>query len=122
MKYLLLLTNSAEDVASWDDISDAERARLRDEAMPAWGEFFAWVGQKGIEVDGLELEEPQRSKLVRVRDGELLVTDGPYAETKELVGGLFVVDLPSLDDAIELAERIPVAKTGSVEIRPVVER
>lgn len=122
MKYLLLLTNSPEDVASWDGLTDEEKSRLREAAIPAWGELFAWVGQKGLELDGLELQEPQSGKLVRVRDGELLVTDGPYAETKELVGGLFVVDLPSLDDAIELAQRIPVAKTGSVEIRPVVER
>jgi hypothetical protein len=122
MKYLLLLTNAAEEIASWEGLTEEEAARLREAEMPAWGELFGWIEQKGIQLDGLELDEPARGKLVQVRDGETIVTDGPYAETKEQVGGFFAVDLPNLDDAIELASRIPVAKKASVEIRPVVER
>ena len=122
MKYLLLLTNTAEDVASWDGMSEEEQKRLREAEMPAWGELFAWVEQKGLQLDGLELDDPRGGKLVQVRDGETIVTDGPYAETKEQVGGFFVVDLPNLDEAIELASRIPVAKNASVEIRPLVDR
>jgi len=122
MKYLLLLTNNAEDVASWESLSPEEAQKLREAEMPAWGELFGWIGEKGYDVDGLELESPGEAKLVQVRDGETLVTDGPFAETKEQVGGFFLADLPNLDEAIELASRIPVAKSASVEIRPVVER
>jgi hypothetical protein len=70
---------------------------------------------KGYELDGRDT-----AKVVRVRDGERLVTDGPFAETKELVGGLFVTELPDLDEAIRLASLIPTAEQGSLEIRPVV--
>ena len=55
-----------------------------------------------------------------MRDGERTVTDGPFAETKELIGGLFLLDLPDLDEAIRLAARIPAARHGSIEIRPVI--
>jgi hypothetical protein len=121
MKYLLLLNNTAEQTRSWETLSDEEAARIRAEEIPKWGELFAWVEQKGIEVDGLELDLPSKSKTVRVRDGETLVTDGPYVETKELVGGYFLVELDDLDQAIELAARVPVARKGSVEIRPLIE-
>jgi hypothetical protein len=121
MKYLLLLNNTAEQTRSWETLSDEEAARIRAEEIPKWGELFAWVEQKGIEVDGLELDLPSKSKTVRVREGETLVTDGPYVETKELVGGYFLVELDDLDQAIELAARVPVARKGSVEIRPLIE-
>ena len=122
MKYLLLLTNDAAEVARWETLSEEEAARLREEEMPRWGELFAWIEQKGLQVEGLELDSPRTAKLVQVRDGETLVTDGPFAETKEQLGGFFVADCENLDDAIELATRIPVARTASVEIRPLVER
>jgi len=122
MKYLLLLTSSPDARASWETMSEEEQKRAREAEMPAWGELFGWIEQKGLQVEGLELDDPKDGKLVQVRDGETIVTDGPYAETKEQVGGFFLVDLPNLDDAIELASRIPVAKTASVEIRPLVER
>jgi hypothetical protein len=122
MKYLMLLTSRAEDIASWEGLSDEEARRLRESQMPAWAELFRWIEQRRLEVEGLELTEPKQAKLVQVRDGETIVTDGPYAETKEQVGGVFVVDLPSLDEAIDFASRIPVVKKASVEIRPLVER
>jgi hypothetical protein len=58
---------------------------------------------------------------VRVRDGERIVTDGPFAETKEAIGGLFLMDLPDLDEAIRLASLIPTAEHGSIEIRPILQ-
>jgi hypothetical protein len=121
MKYLLLLNNSTEDTRSWDALSEEEASRLRAEEIPKWGALFAWMEQKGIEAEGLELDGPSKAKTVRVRDGEALVTDGPYVETKEQIGGYFLVELDDLDEAIELASRIPVAQKGSVEIRPLVE-
>ena len=121
MKYLLLLTNDPDDLDRWSTMSEDEQKRLREAEMPAWGELFGWAEQKGLQLDGLELDDPREAKLVQVRDGETIVTDGPYAETKEQVGGFFVVDLPNLDDAIELASRIPAAKNASVEIRPLAD-
>jgi hypothetical protein len=121
MKYLMLLNNSAEDARSWESLTEKEAAKLRAEEVPKWGELFAWMGEKGIEADGLELEGPGTTKTVQVRDGEALVTDGPYVETKEQVGGYFLVDLDDLDQAIELAARIPVVHKGSVEIRPLTD-
>ena len=78
------------------------------------------MSEQGIDLSGLELEDPANARVVRVRDGETLVTDGPYVETKELLGGYFLADCKDLDQAIELAERVPVAVRGSVEIRPLV--
>jgi len=120
MKYALLLTNQADEVASWQDLSEAEQQKLRAEEMPQWGELFGWIEQKGLKVEGLELDSPNEARTVRVRDGETLVTDGPYAETREQIGGFFVIESDDLDDAIELASRVPVVRKGSVEIRPVV--
>lgn len=121
MKYLLLLNNSTEETRSWESLSEEEASRLRAEEIPKWEGLFAWMGQKGIESDGLELDGPSNTKTVRVRDGEALITDGPYVETKEQIGGYFLVELDDLDQAIELASRIPVVQKGSIEIRPLVE-
>jgi hypothetical protein len=121
MKYLLLLNNSTEASRFWETLSDEEAAKLRSQEIPKWGELFAWMGEKGIETDGLELDSPSTAKTVRVRDEEVLVTDGPHAETKEQIGGYFLVELDHLDEAIELAARIPVVQKGSVEIRPLVQ-
>jgi hypothetical protein len=121
MRYLLLLNNTTEDTRSWEALSEEEAAGLRAEEIPKWAELFAWMEQKGIEVAGLELDGPSKAKTVRVRDGEALVTDGPYVETKEQIGGYFLAELADLDQAIALAARIPVVRKGSVEIRPLVE-
>jgi hypothetical protein len=121
MKYLMLLNNSIEDVRSWESLSEEGVSELRSQEIPRWEKLFAWMGQAGIESDGLELDGPSKVKTVRVRDEEALVTDGPYVETKEQIGGYFLVELDNLDQAIELATRIPVVEKGSVEIRPVVE-
>jgi hypothetical protein len=121
MKYLLLLHNSAEDTRFWETLAEDEASRLRSEEIPKWSDLFAWMGQRGIESEGLELDGPSKAKTVRLREGETLVTDGPYVETKEQIGGYFLVELGDLDQAIELASRIPVARKGSVEIRPLIE-
>ncbi len=122
MKYLMLLTNDADEIARWEALSDEEKQALRAEEMPQWNELFAYMQQKGAWGDGLELDEPHTARTVRIRDGEALVTDGPYAETKEQIGGFFDTNLPDLDTALEYAARIPASEYGSVEVRPVVER
>ena len=121
MKYLLLLNNDTASVDSWRDLSAEEAAALRAEEIPRWNALFGWAGEQGIELDGLELDDPQTARVVRVRDNETTVTDGPFAETKEQVGGYFVAECKDLDQAIELAQHIPIVSTGSVEIRPIAE-
>ena len=122
MRYLLLLNNDAADVEEWRKLTPDEARKARQQEIPRWNELFQWLGERGIEVDGLELEEPDKALVVRVRDGQTIVSDGPYAETKEIVGGYFVVKAEDLDQAIEVAQRVPVASKGSVEIRPLNER
>jgi hypothetical protein len=120
MKYLLLLNSDAASIEAWHDLSDAEARKLREQEMPRWNELFGWMSEQGIDVSGLELEEASKARVVRVRDGKTLVSDGPFAETKEVIGGYFLADCKDLDQAIELAERVPLVGKGSVEIRPVV--
>jgi hypothetical protein len=120
MKYLLLLNNNVEQLHAWHALSLEERQQQREETLPRWEAVFTWAQQQGIETSGLELDDPAKARVIRVRDGEALVTDGPFAETKELLGGYFLADCKDLDQAIELAERVPVAERGSVEIRPVL--
>jgi hypothetical protein len=122
MKYLLLLNSDAASVESWHELSQEEAVKLREQELPKWNELFGWMGEKGIEVDGLELDDVDKARVVRVRDGATLVSDGPYAETKEVIGGYFIADCKDLDQAIELAEHVPVVDRGSVEIRPLVTR
>ena len=120
MKYVALLTNTAEDRARWETMSAEEAAAARAAEMPKWNALFEELGPHLI--DGKELEEPATAKTVRVRDGETIVTDGPYAETKEQLGGFFVLDCEDLDQALALATKIPVVERASVELRPVIER
>jgi hypothetical protein len=121
MKYLLLLNNDVAEWDAWRRLSPDEAARHREAEIPRWNELFAWIAEQGLDVKGLELGDPHDTRVVRLRDGVPLVTDGPYAETKEVLGGYFVVDCDDLDQAIELARRVPVAAKGSVEIRPFVQ-
>ena len=120
MKYLLLLNNDTEEARSWHGLPEDEARRLREKEIPRWNNLMGWMTQQGIEATGLELEDPSRTRVVRLRDGQTVVTDGPFAETKEILGGYFLVDCKDLDQAIELAQRVPVVDRGSVEIRPVV--
>jgi hypothetical protein len=120
MKYLLLLNNEKREWDAWRELSGKEAQELRAKEVPKWNDVFGWIAEQGIEVNGLELDDPAKARVIRVRDGETLVSDGPFAETKELLGGYFVADCKDLDQAIELAQRVPVAAKGSVEIRPLV--
>jgi hypothetical protein len=116
MKYALLIL---EGDVTWNDLPDDEKARLRAEEMPRWMALMEELGKADAEMKGYELDARETAKVVRVRDGERLVTDGPFAETKEAIAGLFVVDLPDLDEALRLASMIPSAETGAIEVRPV---
>jgi hypothetical protein len=120
MKYLLMLNNSAEQWEEWQRQSIQERQAQRAESIPRWEALLTWVQEQGIEATGLELDDPAKARVVRVREGESLVTDGPFVETKEVLGGYFLADCKDLDQAIELAQRVPLVGRGSVEIRPLV--
>jgi hypothetical protein len=120
MKYLFLLNNAAEQWAEWRRLTPEEAQQRREETLPRWNALLEWVSEQSIEASGLELDDPGAARVVRVRDGETLVTDGPFLETKEVLGGYVLADCKDLDQAIELAERVPLVGTGSVEIRPVV--
>ena len=118
MKYAFLIYGNDSD---WSDLSDQEKADLRAAEMPEWQALFEELGKADPNVSGLELDARGTAKVVTVQNGERLVTDGPFPETKEIIGGVFLIDLPDLDEAIRLAALIPTARGGSIEIRPIVE-
>jgi hypothetical protein len=117
MKYALLIY---ADDSQWSDLSDDEKQRLRAEEMPRWEAVMSELVQADPELKGYELDGRETAKVVRVRDGERIVTDGPFAETKEIIGGAFVLDIPDLDEAIRLASLVPTSDHGSLEIRPII--
>jgi hypothetical protein len=121
VKYAALLTNLTEDLEAWDKMSPDEAQAARAKEIPKWEALFGELGPTGALGYGAELDSPATAKTVRVRDGETIVTDGPFAETKEQLGGLMVLDCEDLDQAISIAARIPVAFRASVELRPLVE-
>jgi hypothetical protein len=121
MKYAALLTNNADDLVAWAQMSPEEAASARAEEVPKWEALFGELGSTGALGAGFELDSPSTAKTVRVRDGEKIVTDGPFAETKEQIGGLMVLNADDLDEAISIAARIPVVFRASVELRPVIE-
>src|SRR2546423_2996947 len=110
MKYVALIYG---DPAGWEAPED-ERQRITERYMA--------LAREPVTVGGDELEDADTATTVRVRDGETLTTDGPFTETKEQLGGYYLIDCGSLDEAIEFAARIPAAERGAVEVRPVVER
>lgn len=119
MKYAMLVY---ADQSAWEGISEEEAARLRAESMPRWITLFEEMGKADPNVMGHELVGASEAKVVRVVDGETIVTDGPFAETKEQLGGIFVTDLPDLDEAIRIAALVPAAEYGTLEIRPLAIR
>jgi hypothetical protein len=86
----------------------------------AHGEFGEAAGKAGVLLGGEGLQPVATATTVQVRDGERLLTDGPYAETKEQLGGFYMLECKDLDEALAWAARIPEAKTGTIEVRPVM--
>jgi hypothetical protein len=114
MTYLLQIFNAGT-------ASDYE-ALSADEQDAIFGEYMAIAQTPGV-LGGHQLQGPDTATTVRVQDGQTLTTDGPFAETKEVVGGYYLYEADDLDAAIELAARIPAARMGgAIEVRPVVER
>jgi len=114
MRYLLMICT--------DETTDA--ALSADEASARFAEYGVWmedVTKRGLLQGGERLRPTTDATTVRVRDGETLTSDGPFAETKEQIGGYFLVDCKDLDEAIEVASKIPGAREGSIEVRPIWE-
>jgi hypothetical protein len=112
MKYLLLV---CWDVGRMDAQTEPATADAGDK------ESFPWlddVRARGIWVTGDQLAPPRRARSVRVRGGKPMVSDGPFAETKEAVGGFDILECGSFEEAVEIASRHPVAETGTIEVRP----
>ncbi len=114
MRYLLLICTDESTVAA---LSPEEGASM----MAEYGAFAEEMGRRGVLQGGERLRPTSDATTVRVRDGEVLTSDGPFAETKEQVGGYYVVEGKDLDEAIEIAAKIPGARVGTVEVRPIWE-
>ncbi|GLV53621.1 hypothetical protein KDH_04730 [Dictyobacter sp. S3.2.2.5] len=114
MRYLLLIYGN-----------EAEAAKMSQEQMQAemtaYNDFTEMIQKSGAHLSGEALHPVNAATTVRVRDGKVLTTDGPFAETKEQLGGFYLVKAENLDEAIAIATKIPGATSGSIEIRPVVE-
>src|SRR6266550_1496275 len=114
MKYALLIYGDEKERAA---VPSDERQTIYEE----YDKFANELVERGVMRGGDELADSPAATTVRVRDGQQLVTDGPFAETKEQLGGYFLVEVDDLDTAIELASKIPGARHGSVEVRPIIE-
>ena len=114
MRYLMLIYGNEAGAAT---ASQAERQA----EMEAYNEFTKIVQDRGALLAGEALHPTSSATTVRVRNNKVLATDGPFAETKEQLGGFYMLQCANLDEAIELAAKIPGASHGSIEIRPIVE-
>jgi hypothetical protein len=107
----------SKDEQAWDKLSVSERQKIWEESMKLMQELTA----RGQYLSGSPLQPSSSATSVRVRDGKRLVTDGPFAETREQLGGYILIDVKDLDEAIAIAARVPLARTSTVEVRPVRE-
>ena len=113
MQYMLLIYDSEE---TWDALPEDERNSV-------YQEYFQYtedLKSSGKHVAGDALQPIATAKSVRVRDGETSATDGPFAETKEVLGGYYLIDVDSDEEAQEWAAKIPSARYGTIEVRPIV--
>ncbi len=114
MRYLCLIY---EDEKWWDKASQAELER----GMAEYTAFTDSIKKSGAWIGGEALQPTKTATSVRVRNGKISTTDGPYVETKEQLGGYYLITAKDLKDAVQVASRIPGAKNGTVEVRPIME-
>jgi len=114
MKYLCLIYSEEKK----------RGAMPKEESESLMREYFAFtdsIQQSGHYLGGEALQPVQTAKTVRIRNGKLVATDGPFAETKEQLGGFYLIDAGDLNDAVQVASRIPSARLGCIEVRPIME-
>jgi hypothetical protein len=114
MKYLLMI---CDEEKKWADMSEAQRGAIHAE----YGKFGADIRKSGNYLAGQALQPTNTATTVRVRDGKTLMTHGPFAETREQLGGFYLIEAKNLDEATAIAARIPSARMGSIEVRPILE-
>jgi len=112
VQYLLLIYNNESDFAA---MSEADKQTL----FKDYYSFTAAIRESGHYLGGNPLQPVATATTVRVRDGKPMTTDGPFAETREQLGGYYLIDAADLDEATGIAARIPGARTGSIEVRPI---
>jgi hypothetical protein len=113
MKYLLLIY---ENEGSFASLSEADQGKIFGEYM----EYSRRIKKDGNYIGGEALEPVATATTVRVKDGKTLTTDGPFAETREQLGGFYLVEAKDLDEAISLAKGIPAVRSGCIEVRPIM--
>ena len=114
MQYMLLIH---DDPSAWAGMSE-------EQVNGVMGEYFAFsqaIRDEGIMVAGDALQGREAAQTVRVREGQRIVADGPFAETKEIIGGYYVVDCETPEQALDAAARIPSARFGAIEVRPIAQ-
>jgi hypothetical protein len=114
VKYALLFYG---DEAAWEAVPEDEREPI----IRRYGELADWLRERGWMRGGDELASPSSATCVRVQNGRTVATDGPFAETKEQLGGFYLIECDDLDQAIGVAARIPAAERGVIEVRPIVD-
>ena len=114
MEYLLLIYDRE---SNWSEMSEAERGQM----MQDYGAFTESIRGSGHYKGGNPLQPIATATTVRVREGKTMTTDGPFAETREQLGGYYLIDAKDLDDALAVAARIPSARIGSIEVRPILK-
>jgi hypothetical protein len=114
MKYMLLIYH---DEQVWRRLSEVERQQI----MAEYGQFTLQIKSTGHYSAGAQLDPAASATSVRVREGKRLQTDGPFAETREQLGGYYLIEAKDLDEATSIASRIPSARLGAIEVRPVIE-
>jgi hypothetical protein len=114
MQYVLLIY---DDERIWAGMDESQQGSM----MKEYFTFTNELRDRGAYVDGNPLQPTETATSVQVRDGERLVTDGPFAETKEQLGGYYIVEADSIDEAIDWAAKIPSARLGTIEVRPILQ-
>jgi hypothetical protein len=114
MRYMLMICTDESTIGA---LSPEEGSAM----LAEYSKFGEEMGRRGVLQGGERLRPTTDATTVRVRDGKVLTADGPFAETKEQVGGYFVVDCKDLDEAIDVASKIPGARQGAIEVRPIWE-
>jgi len=117
VKYLILIHSNPASRAAWDRLSDEQRAGFATSHLNLMKELAA----EGVLYSSEGLQEVDTAKRVSVRDGRTLTSDGPFAEVKEHLAGLYVVECATVEDAVAIAARVPDAAFGEVEVRPVYD-
>ena len=112
MRYLLLC---CFDEKRWKEIPESKRGGI----MREYGELLQGLDKGGHHLASAKLQSSSTATTVRGRSGKPVITDGPFAETKEQLGGYYIIDVPHLDEAVKWAARCPAAQGGSIEVRPI---